>query len=612
MMRDYQSDKAVPTSTRYRTDTCGQLRANDIGRMTRLAGWVHRVRDHGNVIFLDLRDHYGITQAVVSRESGAFQTAQQLNPESVINLSGAVRARPTGTLNAELDTGEIEVHAEHIDVLSECAELPLPVFGEPDFPEDTRLTYRFLDLRRQSVHRNIMLRSAVVAELRRAMWVAGFTEFQTPILTASSPEGARDFLVPSRLHPGKFYALPQAPQQFKQLAMISGFDRYFQIAPCFRDEDARADRSPGEFYQLDIEMSFVDQEDVFATIEPVIRDTFRKFSSGFTVTESFPRIPYNDAIRRYGSDKPDLRNPLELTDVTDAFRDASFRLFADMIERNPRSEIWAVRAPGGGTRAFCEHVNQWARDQGRPGVAWLTSGSSGFTGPVAKGLTDDRAAHVMTKLGAKIGDSVFFIAGEPREFYRFAGDLRQKLAHQCELIASNRFEFCWITDFPMYEWDEKEQRIDFCHNPFSMPQGGLEALESAVTTEQQLALKAYQYDIVCNGVELSSGAIRNHVPQIIYKAFEIAGYRASDLEDKFGGMLRALQFGAPPHGGIAPGIDRMVMLLAGAANLRDIVMFPMNQQGEDLMMGAPSVVTERQLKELQITLAQRLARFATN
>lgn len=605
-MDDYRTIDTQPRSTHYRTDTCGQLRCADTGRTTRLAGWIHRIRDHGNVVFLDLRDHYGITQAVVSRESQAFQTTQRLQPESVVNLFGIVRQRPSGTSNTELSTGEIEVLVERIDVLSDCAELPLPIFGELDFPEETRLKYRFLELRRHKLHRNIVLRSAVVAELRRQMWEAGFTEFQTPILTASSPEGARDFLVPSRMHPGKFYALPQAPQQFKQLAMIAGFDRYFQIAPCFRDEDARADRSPGEFYQLDIEMSFVSQEDVLSTVEPIIRGIFQRFGNGPTVTEHFPRIPYAQAIRRYGSDKPDLRNPLVLTDVTDAFRTSSFRLFADMLKQNERAEVWAIRGPGGGTRAFCEHVNQWAREQGRPGVAYLIAAPSGFTGPIAKALSNDVVTNILSKVGATTGDGVFFVAGEPREFYRFAGELRQHLGAELNVVSKNRFEFCWITDFPMYEWDEKAQRIDFCHNPFSMPQGGLEALEAAVTIDQQLALTAFQYDIVCNGVELSSGAIRNHVPEIMYKAFQIAGYEPAHLKEKFGGMLRALQFGAPPHGGIAPGIDRMVMLLAGASNLRDIVMFPMNQQGEDLMMGAPSAVCPEQLKELHVDLAKPL------
>ena len=599
-MNDYRTIDAVPRSTHYRTDTCGQLRWADIGRATRLAGWIHRIRDHGNVIFLDLRDDYGVTQALISRESDAFQLAQRLHPESVVNVLGTVRARPTGTRNAELPTGDVEVLVEHIDVLSDCAELPLPVFGEPDFPEETRLKYRFLELRRHTLHRNIALRSAVVAELRQSMWKAGFTEFQTPILTASSPEGARDFLVPSRLHPGKFYALPQAPQQFKQLAMISGFDRYFQIAPCFRDEDARADRSPGEFYQLDIEMSFVDQEDVLSTIEPVIRHTFQKFGNGLPVTERFHRIPYREAIRRYGSDKPDLRNPLVLVDETEAFRASSFRLFADMLQQNPRAEVWAVLAPRGGTRAFCDHVNEWAHEQGWPGVTYFIAGPSGFTGPVGKALSPGVCAAMLSKLNGGVGDSVLLIAGEPRVFYKFAGELRQKLAVELDVMSKNRFEFCWITDFPMYEWDEKAQRINFCHNPFSMPQGGLEALEAAITIEQRLALNAYQYDIVCNGIELSSGAIRNHDLRIMYKAFEIAGYGPADLQEKFGGLLRALQFGAPPHGGIAPGIDRMVMLLAGAANLRDVVMFPMNQQSEDLMMGAPGVVTTQQLKELHI------------
>ena len=603
-MDDYRTIDTQSHSTHYRMDTCGQLRCADIGRSTQLAGWIHRIRDHGNVVFLDLRDHYGITQAVVLRESQAFETTQRLQPESVVNLFGTVRQRPPGTSNAELLTGEIELLVERINVLSGCAELPLPVFGEPDFPKEPRLQYRFLELRRHKLHANIVLRAAVVAELRRQMWEAGFTEFQTPILTASSPEGARDFLVPSRLHPGKFYALPQAPQQFKQLAMIAGFDRYFQIAPCFRDEDARADRSPGEFYQLDIEMSFVNQEDVLSTVEPIIRNIFQRFGNGFTITERFPRIPYAQAIRRYGSDKPDLRNPLVLTDVTELFRTSSFRLFADMLRQSERAEVWAIRAPGAGTRAFCERVNQWAREQGRLGVAYLIAAPSGFAGPIAKALSNDVIANILSKVGAATGDSVFFVAGQPREFYRFAGELRQHLGAELDLLEKNRFEFCWITDFPMYEWDEKAQRIDFCHNPFSMPQGGLEALEAAVTVDQQLALTALQYDIVCNGVELSSGAIRNHVPKIMYKAFQIAGYEPAHLEEKFGGMLRALQFGAPPHGGIAPGIDRMVMLLAGTSNLRDIVMFPMNQQGEDLMMGAPSAVCPEQLKALHIEPAE--------
>lgn len=597
-MNDYRTIETQSRSTHYRTDTCGQLRCADIGRTTRLAGWIHRIRNHGNVVFLDLRDHYGIIQVVVSRESQAFEITQRLQPESVVNLFGTVRQRPSSTSNNELPTGEIEVLAERINLLSDCAELPLPVFGEPNFPEETRLKYRFLELRRHNLHRNIVLRSAVVAELRRQMWDAGFTEFQTPILTASSPEGARDFLVPSRMHPGKFYALPQAPQQFKQLAMIAGFDRYFQIAPCFRDEDARADRSPGEFYQLDIEMSFVSQEDVLSTVEPIIKAIFQRFGNGSAVTESFPRIPYAQAIRRYGSDKPDMRNPLAFTDVTDFFRGSSFRLFADMLTTHERAEVWAILAPGGGTRAFCECVNQWAREQGRPGVAYLIASPLGVRGSIAKALSNDVVTNILAKVGAATGDSLFFVAGEPREFYRFAGQFRQHLGAELDLISNNRFEFCWITDFPMYEWDDKAQRIEFCHNPFSMPQGGLEALEAAVTIDQQLALTAFQYDIVCNGVELSSGAIRNHVPEIMYKAFQIVGYGPLELEKKFGGMLRALRFGAPPHGGIAPGIDRMVMLLAGASNLRDVIMFPMNQQGEDLMMGAPSTVRPEQLKEL--------------
>jgi aspartyl-tRNA synthetase len=474
------------------------------------------------------------------------------------------------------------------------------VFGEPDYPEDLRLTYRFLDLRRDTLHRNIMLRQAIIGSIRRRMREAGFFEFQTPILTASSPEGARDYLVPSRLHPGKFYALPQAPQQFKQLIMIAGFDRYFQIAPCFRDEDARADRSPGEFYQLDLEMSFVEQEDVFNAVEPVVRGLFEEFGQGKPVTPHFPRIAYDEAIQKYGTDKPDLRNPIVMADVTPHFKGSGFKVFAQMIERDPKARIWAIPARGGGSRAFCDRMNSWAQGEGQPGLGYIFYREGEAAGPIGKNLGPERANAVAAQLGLKDGDAAFFVAGNPQKFYRFAGEARQKIGRELNLIDESRFEFCWIVDFPMFEWNEEEEKVDFSHNPFSMPQGGLAALEAAKTTEDLLKLKAYQYDIVCNGVELSSGAIRNHLPEIMYKAFAIAGYGPEVLEAKFGGMLKALQYGAPPHGGIAPGIDRIVMLLAGASNLRDVIMFPMNQQAQDLLMGAPSEVTPKQLRELHI------------
>jgi aspartyl-tRNA synthetase len=593
----------------YRTKTCGELRKENVGQTVRLSGWVHRVRDHGGLLFIDLRDHYGITQCVADPASPAFAEAETLKPEWVVRVDGEVVARSAETINPGLPTGEVEVTAKAIEVLSEAKELPLPVFGEPDYPEETRLKYRFLDLRRESLHANIMKRQAIIWSLRNRMREAGFFEFQTPILTASSPEGARDYLVPSRVHPGKFYALPQAPQQFKQLIMIAGFDRYFQIAACFRDEDARADRSPGEFYQLDLEMSFVTQEDVFDTVEPIMRGLFEEFSGHKAVTQKFARIAYAEAMRKYGTDKPDLRNPIEMQDATEHFRGSGFKLFAGMIDVDANTRIWAIPAPGGGSRAFCDRMNAWAIAEGQRGMGYISfekaaSGTASETDPAGKGPIANNLGPVRTKaireqLGLRGGDAVFFVAGLPKEFVDFAGRARTKLGSELGLIAQDRFEFCWLVDFPMYEWNEEEKKIDFSHNPFSMPQGGLEALESIEPED----ILAYQYDLVCNGVELSSGAIRNHKPEIMEKAFAIAGYSKDDLEQRFGGMLRALQYGAPPHGGIAPGIDRIVMLLCGEENLRQVVMFPMNQQAEDLLMGAPSEVSDKQLKELHIRLA---------
>jgi aspartyl-tRNA synthetase len=595
-------EKSQPDITMhaYRTHTCGALRATDAGSAVRLSGWVHRVRDHGGVLFIDLRDHYGLTQVVADPDSPAFKVAETVRAEWVIRIDGTCRPRPAGTENAELPTGTVEVYARAIEVLSEARELPLPVFGDQEYPEDIRLRYRFLDLRRDRIHANIIKRGQIIDSLRRRMKEGGFFEFQTPILTASSPEGARDFLVPSRIHPGKFYALPQAPQQFKQLIMMSGFDRYFQIAPCFRDEDARADRSPGEFYQLDIEMSFVTQDDVFAAVEPVLRGVFEEFGGGRPVTPSFPRIAYRDAVRKYGSDKPDLRNPIIMQAVTEHFAGSGFKVFASMISADPKVEVWAIPVPGGGSRAFCDRMNAWAQAQGQPGLGYIfwRDGEEGGAGPIAKNIGPERAEAVRRQLGLKVGDAAFFVAGKPNAFHKFAGEARNRAAREMNLVDENRFAFCWIVDFPMYEWNEDEKKVDFSHNPFSMPQGGLEALE----TKDPLDILALQYDIVCNGIELSSGAIRNHRPDIMKKAFEIAGYPESVLEEKFGGMYRAFQYGAPPHGGIAPGIDRIVMLLCDETNLREVTLFPMNQQAEDLLMGAPSEVTPRQLRELHIRL----------
>ncbi|MEZ0281190.1 aspartate--tRNA ligase [Methyloceanibacter sp.] len=582
----------------YRTHTCGALRSGDVGKTVRLSGWVHRVRDHGGLLFIDLRDHYGITQIVADPQSPVFALAETLKPEWVVRIDGEVVARTADTINPNLPTGEVEVRAADLEVLSEAKELPVPVFGEPDYPEETRLKYRFLDLRRESLHGNIMKRQAIIWSLRNRMREAGFFEFQTPILTASSPEGARDYLVPSRVHAGKFYALPQAPQQFKQLIMIAGFDRYFQIAPCFRDEDARADRSPGEFYQLDLEMSFVTQDELFATVEPILRGLFEEFGGGKPVTKKFPRIPYAEAMRKYGTDKPDLRNQIEMQDATEHFRDSGFKLFAGMIDMDANTRIWTIPAKGGGSRAFCDRMNAWAQSEGQPGLGYIFFREGEGAGPIAKNIGPQRTQAVRKQLDLKDGDAVFFVAGLPGEFAAFAAQARVKIGNELGLTATDRFEFCWIVDFPMYEWNAEEGRIDFSHNPFSMPQGGLEALE----TKDPLDILAYQYDVVCNGVELSSGAIRNHKPEIMEKAFAIAGYPREELEARFGGMLRALQYGAPPHGGIAPGIDRIVMLLCGEENLRQVVMFPMNQQAEDLLMGAPSEVSPKQLKELHIRI----------
>lgn len=586
----------------YRSHRCGDLRISDVDSTVRLSGWVHRKRDHGGLLFIDLRDHYGLTQLVVEPESADFAVAERVRAESVIRIEGKVVPRDEAARNPNLQTGDIEIYTSKIEVLSDANELPLPVFGEPDYPEDIRLKYRFLDLRRDGLHANIVLRSKIIASLRRRMTESGFNEYQTPILTASSPEGARDFLVPSRMHPGKFYALPQAPQQFKQLLMVAGFDRYFQIAPCFRDEDARADRSPGEFYQLDIEMSFVTQEDIFQAVEPVLRDVFVEFGNGKRVTDVFPRIPYDEAMRKYGSDKPDLRIPIEMENVTEHFRGSGFKIFANMIEADSAVEVWAIPAKTGGNRAFCDRMNSWAQGEGQPGLGYIFFRDGEGAGPLAKNIGPERTAAIQQQLGLGDGDAVFFSAGKPKSFVDFAGRARTKIGHDLELIDADQFAFCWIVDFPMYEYDEKLKKIDFSHNPFSMPQGGLEALE----TMNPLDIKGYQYDIVCNGIELSSGAVRNHKPEIMLKAFAVAGYGQDEVEARFGGMLNAFRYGAPPHGGIAPGIDRIVMLLAGQENLREVVAFPMNQQAEDLMMQAPAAVSNTQLRELNIRLAQEI------
>jgi aspartyl-tRNA synthetase len=583
---------------RYRSHTCGALRDSDIGETVRLSGWCHVIRDHGGVLFIDLRDHYGITQCVADPDSPAFKDAEKLRLEWVVRIDGKVRHRPEGTTNPKLPTGMIEVYISAIEVLGAAAELPMPVAGEQEYPEDIRLKYRFLDLRREKLHQNIMTRGAVVDSMRKRMKEQGFFEFQTPILTASSPEGARDFLVPSRIHPGKFYALPQAPQQYKQLLMMSGFDRYFQIAPCFRDEDPRADRLPGEFYQLDLEMSFVEQDDVFAAVEPVITGVFEEFARGKPVTKVWPRIPFAEALRKYGSDKPDLRNPLVMQEVSEHFRGSGFKVFARMLE-DPKNQVWAIPGPRGGSRAFCDRMNSWAQGEGQPGLGYIMwrEGGEG-AGPLANNIGPERTAAIRAQLGLKEGDAAFFVAGDPEKFWKFSGLARTKLGEELNLVDKERFELAWIVDFPMYEYSEEDKKVDFSHNPFSMPQGGLEALQS----QDPLTIKAFQYDITCNGYEIASGGIRNHRPEAMVKAFEIAGYGEKDVVERFGGMYRAFQYGAPPHGGMAAGVDRIVMLLCGTTNLREISLFPMNQQAVDLLMGAPSEVAPKQLRDLHIRL----------
>ncbi|HOZ27682.1 MAG TPA: aspartate--tRNA ligase [Hyphomonadaceae bacterium] len=589
----------------YRTHTCGQLRAEHVGNTVKLSGWVHRKRDLGGLLFIDLRDHYGITQCVVTPSNPHFGRLERIRVESVICLTGEVVARDAGTVNATLATGQIDLKVQDLAVLSEVAEeLPLPVFAEPEYPEDVRLKYRFLDLRRETLHANIVTRTKVIASMRRRMTDTGFTEYSTPILTASSPEGARDFLVPSRIHQGKFFALPQAPQQYKQLLMVAGFDRYFQIAPCFRDEDPRADRLPGEFYQLDLEMSFVTQEDVWDTMEPVLRGVFEEFGNGKPVTQKFPRIPYDTSIRKYGSDKPDLRNPIEMDNVSDHFRGSGFKVFAGMLEKDAKNEVWGIPAKGGGSRAFCDKMNSWAQQQGQPGLGYIfwREGEEGGAGPVAKNIGPERAEAIRQQFGLAVGDAIFFTAGLPSAFYKFAGEARNRVGTELNLTQPDQFACCWIVDFPFYEWNEDEKRVDFAHNPFSMPQGGLEALNGGA---DPLSLKAFQYDMVCNGYEIASGSIRNASPETMVRAFEITGLSKADVEAQFGGMYRAFQFGAPPHGGMAAGVDRIVMLVCGVQNLREITLFPMNQQAQDLLMNAPSDASLKQLRELGIRIHEK-------
>jgi len=584
----------------YRSHTCAALRLSDVGQTVRLSGWVHRKRDHGHLLFVDLRDHYGITQIVTDTDSPAFQTLDRIRVESVVTIEGEVVARSKETVNPTLPTGEIEVRAGNVTVQSAAAELPMPVFGEQEYPEEIRLKYRYLDLRREQVHANIMLRGAVIASIRRRMIEQGFAEFQTPILTASSPEGARDYLVPSRVHPGKFYALPQAPQMFKQLIMVAGFDRYFQIAPCFRDEDARADRSPGEFYQLDFEMSFVTQDDVFNAIEPVLSGVFQEFANGRTVTPAgeYPRIPYKEALLRYGSDKPDLRNPLLISDVGEHFKGSGFGLFAGLVEKGAVVRAIAAPATAEKSRKFFDDANEWARSEGFAGLGYATRKGGEWGGPIAKNHGEEGMNRLADEMGLGPDDGIFFAAGKEEEAARLAGLARTRVGEQLDLIEQGAFRFCWIVDFPMFEFNEDQRKIDFSHNPFSMPQGEMEALES----KDPLDILAWQYDIVCNGVELSSGAIRNHRPDIMYKAFEIAGYTKEEVDTNFAGMINAFKFGAPPHGGSAPGIDRIVMLLADEPNIREVILFPMNQKAEDLMMNAPAAVMPKQLKELSIKI----------
>ena len=588
----------------YRSHTCAALNTSNVGETVRLSGWVHRVRDHGGVLFIDLRDHYGITQVLADSDSAAFAEIEKVRSEWVVQIDGRVKQRDAALVNPKLPTGEIEVYATGLTVLGEAAELPMPVFGEVDYPEETRLTYRFLDLRREKLHKNMMLRSNVVRHLRNAMWDQGFNEFQTPIITASSPEGARDFLVPSRLHPGKFYALPQAPQQFKQLIMVAGFDRYFQIAPCFRDEDPRADRSPTDFYQLDVEMSFVEQADVFAAVQPVIQGLFQHFRPEMNVPTDWPLIAYRDSLLWYGSDKPDLRNPIKMQIVTEHFAGSGFAVFAKLLEQDG-TEVRAIPAPKGGSRKFCDRMNAFAQKEGLPGMGYIfwreAEDGSGMeaAGPLAKNIGPERTEAIRLQLGLGLGDAAFFLGGKPDAFQSFAGKARNEIGRELGLSETDSFRFAWIVDFPMYEKTD-DGKIDFSHNPFSMPQGGFAALQG-----DPLSVYAYQYDLACNGYELISGGIRNHKPEIMYKAFELAGYPNSEVDKRFGGMVKAFKYGAPPHGGCAMGIDRAVMLLADEANIREVIMFPMNQRAEDLLMGAPSEPMNEQLRELRLRVVPK-------
>ncbi len=587
----------------YRSHTCGALTAAQVGETVRLSGWVHRKRDHGGVLFVDLRDHYGITQIVADSDSPALAVLEALRVESVVTIDGSVKARSEGTVNPNLPTGAIEVYARGSTVLSAAEELPMPVAGEQEYPEEIRLRYRFLDLRRETLHANIMTRTAVIKETRRRMEDIGFTEFSTPILTASSPEGARDFLVPSRIHPGKFFALPQAPQQYKQLLMVAGFDRYFQIAPCFRDEDPRADRLPGEFYQLDLEMSFVTQEEVWETMEPVMAGVFETFAKGAAVTPAgeFPRIPYAKAMLDYGTDKPDLRNPLIIRDVTSEFTQSGFGLFEKIVGSGGKVRLVAAPGTAEKSRKFFDDMNDWARSEGHAGLGYVTRKAGVFGGPIAKNHGEEKMTALFDALGLGPDDGAFFAAGKEEQAAKLAGQARSRVAEQLGLIERDAFRFCWIIDFPFYEWSEEEKKVDFAHNPFSMPQGGLEALQ----TQDPLTIKAYQYDMVCNGYELASGSIRNQHPDLMVKAFELTGLTQADVEERFGGMYRAFQYGAPPHGGMAAGVDRMVMLLCGVQNLREITLFPMNQRAEDLLMGAPSAPEPRQMRELHLRVVEQ-------
>ena len=584
----------------YRSHTCAELNIEDVGSEVRLSGWVHRIRDHGGVLFIDLRDHYGMTQVLCDPDSPVFTEVENVRSEWCIRIDGTVKARDNELRNSKIATGDIEVFVRDIEVLGASAELPLIVFGDQEYPEETRLRYRFLDLRREVMQKNIKLRADVIASIRRRMWDIGFKEYQTPIITASSPEGARDFLIPSRLHEGKFYALPQAPQQFKQLIMVSGFDKYFQIAPCFRDEDPRADRSPTDFYQLDMEMSFVTQQDVFNTVSPVIADIFKEFSEGKAVDapENWEIISYRDAAIWYGTDKPDLRNPIRMQDVSTHFKNSGFAIFSNILEKDG-TEIRAIPAPGGGSRKFCDRMNSFAQKEGLPGMGYIfwrdNEGQMEAAGPLAKNIGPERTEAIRGQLGLSVGDAAFFLGGSPKTFQRVSGKARDVIGHELNLIDTNRFAFAWIVDFPIFEKDDETGKIDFEHNPFSMPQGGLDALDG-----DPLNVLGYQYDLACNGFELVSGAIRNHQPELMFKAFEIAGYNKDEVRRRFGGMVNAFQYGAPPHGGCAAGIDRIVMLLANQENIREVIMFPMNQRAEDLMMGAPSELTSEQLMELNL------------